>query len=142
MTSTVPVEAGLFDYDAAGAPHLLGSHCSMCERYAFPRTTDCPYCTSTTTEPVELSDNGTLWAWTAVTAAPPGYEGSVPFGFGIVELVPERLRVITRLEVADPAALTFAMPMQLVIVPLTENDDGATVVTWSFAAAPGSKDLA
>lgn len=135
MTTTVPVESGLFSVDAAGAPHLLGSHCSMCEHYAFPRTTDCPYCTSTTTEPVELSDHGTLWAWTAVTASPPGYEGSVPFGFGIVELVPERLRIITRLEAPDPTMLTFGQAMQLVIVPLTENDDGATVVTWSFKDA-------
>ena len=99
--TTVPVETGLFDDDAAGAPHLLGAHCAMCERYVFPRATDCPYCSSTDIEPVELSDHGTLWAWTAVTAAPPGYEGPVPFGFGVVEL-PERLRVITRTRSSGP----------------------------------------
>ena len=43
--------------------------------------------------------------WTAVTAAPPGYTGAVPFGFGVVELTRERLRVVTRLTEADPAAL-------------------------------------
>ena len=43
----------------------------------------------TTCEEVRLSDVGRLWAWTAVTAAPPGYEGPVPYGFGIVELEAE-----------------------------------------------------
>ena len=71
---------------------------------------------------------GTLWAWTAVTAAPPGYEGPVPYGFGVVELTEERLRIITRLRESDPAQLTFGQPMTLVA---DELPDG--VITWAFA---------
>jgi hypothetical protein len=63
-----------------------------------------------------------------VTAAPPGYVGTVPFGFGIVELTAEGLRVITRLREADPAQLRFGQPMTLVA---DELPDG--VVTWAFA---------
>ena len=65
--------------------------------------------------------------------APPGYEGDVPFGFGVVEL-PEGIRVITRL--ASPVAgYTAGQPMHLRIVPLHESDDGthSPVVTWEFA---------
>ena len=69
-----------------------------------------------------------LWAWTAVTAAPPGYTGPVPYGFGVVELVHEQLRVITRLRESDPAQLEFGQPMTLVA---DELPDG--VVTWAFA---------
>ena len=58
-----------------------------------------------------------LWAWTAVTAPPPGYQGEVPFGVGVVEL-PEGLRVITRLTEGDPGALASGQPMELRIVPL------------------------
>jgi len=66
-----------------------------------------------------------------VTAAPPGYIGPVPFGFGVVELEREKLRVITRLTVADPAALIFGQPMRLVAETLPgENDE--PVVTWAF----------
>ena len=72
----------------------------------------------------------TLWAWTAVTAAPPGYEGPVPFGFGVVELEREHLRIVTRLTVADPAALTFGQPMRLVADPLPGPD--GEVITWAF----------
>ena len=66
-----------------------------------------------------------------MTAAPPGYTGPVPFGFGIVELERERLRVITRLTEADPTRLTFGAPMRLVADSLP-GDDGEPVVTWAF----------
>jgi uncharacterized OB-fold protein len=70
-----------------------------------------------------------LWAWTAVTAAPPGYTGDVPYGFGVVEL-PEGLRVITRLTESDVDALSFGQAMRLTTVPL--HDD---VVTYAFEPA-------
>ena len=82
-------------------------------------------------EDVALSATGTLWGWTAVTAAPPGYRGEVPYGFGVVEL-PEGLRVITRLTEPDPDALQFGQEVRLAIVPLHDDDDGHTVVTWAF----------
>jgi uncharacterized OB-fold protein len=83
-----------------------------------------------------LSDHGTLWGWTAVTAAPPGYRGEVPFGFGVVEL-PEGLRVITRLRqpVDD---YRFGMPMQLQLATLHTNDDGDEVVTYEFTPSGAS----
>jgi len=81
---------------------------------------------------VLLSDSGSAWGWTVVNTAPPGYEGPVPFGFGVVEL-PEGLRVITRLEITDPADLDFGAPVQLTVAPLHENDDGDLVVTYTFA---------
>ena len=93
MSGVVPVRDGLFTADP---PRLVGSRCSSCMRYHFPAHSVCPYCASPGASPVELSPIGHLWAHTSVTAAPPGYQGDVPFGFGIVEL-PEGLRVITRM---------------------------------------------
>ena len=81
--------------------------------------------------PVSLSDSGTLWGWTEVTAPPPGYRGEVPFGFGVVELA-EGIRVITRL--ATPvAAYTFGQPMHLRLVTLGTGDGEEPVLTWEFA---------
>lgn len=124
---TVPVREGLF---ADG--HLLGGRCAACERHHFPASSRCPYCGSDAVAGAPLSDRGTLWAWTAVTAAPPGYRGEVPFGFGVVELV-EGVRVITRLTEADPARLAFGMPMHLVVDELHTDDDGNRVVSYAFA---------
>ena len=127
-SETRPVTDGLFTDDP---PRLLGRRCEECGHHHFPRLEQCPYCGADTVVDVELSDHGTLWGWTTVTALPPGALGSVPYGFGVVEL-PEGLRVITRLALPDDA-WTFGQPMRLRIVELGTDDDGALVTTWEFA---------
>jgi uncharacterized OB-fold protein len=128
----VLVRDGLFaDTDP---PALLASRCTVCGHVLFPRTDTCTYCSAEDPEPVELAGPGTLWAWTAITAPPPGYRGDVPYGVGVVEL-PEGVRVITRLTESDPAALSAGQAMELEIVPLHRDDDGNDVVTYAFAPA-------
>ena len=127
----VPVHAGLFEELDGGRVALLGSRCRACGRYQFPVGTPCPSCHGGDVEAVRLSSTGTLWGWTTVHTAPPGYDGPVPFGFGVVEL-PEGLRVITRLEATDVDALTFGTPMEAGTAALHTNDDGDTVVTYTF----------
>jgi uncharacterized protein len=98
---------------------------------SFPRSSDCPLCGIPDPEPVELSPEGTLWGWTEVTSAPPGYRGEVPYGFGVVEL-PEGVRIVTRLT-APVADYEFGQPMRLRFVELPGNDDGGEpVTTWEF----------
>jgi uncharacterized OB-fold protein len=124
-----PVHDGLFTDE-----HLIGGRCDTCNRYHFPAAAICPYCAAGDVVRVALSDTGTLWGWTAVTAPPPGYRGDVPFGFGVVEL-PEGLRVISRVEEADPSRLSFGMPVRFATAPLHTDDDGTTVVTYTFVPA-------
>ena len=130
MSAMVPVRQGLFtDTDP---PHLRGGRCSACGHHHFPHHDICPYCASEDTEPAELSAAGRLWAWTAVTHAPPGYKGEVPYGFGVVEL-PEGLRVITRLTEPDPAKLRFDQSVHMVTETLHVDDEGRSVVGYAFA---------
>jgi len=136
----VMVREGLFtdpDPDTDPAPALLGSRCTNCGNVLFPRVDACTYCATEDPEPVDLSGPGTLWAWTAVTASPPGYRGEVPFGVGVVEL-PEGVRVIGRLTESDPAALATGQPMELRIVTLHRDDDGNDVVTYAFGPPSAS----
>jgi len=119
---------GLFELDADGVLTLVGGYSPTSGQYHFPLLDTCPYSGATDVERVLLSRDATLWAWTAVTAAPPGYRGEVPYGFGIVELVREHLRIVTRLQHADPSALTFGQSLTLV----TDELPGG-VVTWAFA---------
>ncbi len=126
---TGAVREGLFS--EAEPPRLLGSRCEVCARHHFPRSEICPYCGAAGARPVELSGSGRLWTWTAVTTAPPGYGGEVPYGFGVVEL-PEGLRVITRLTEADPAHLSAGQPMRLVVVPVQVEKE-RHALTYAFA---------
>jgi len=130
VSERMAVRTGLFtDGDT---PALLASRCAACGAHHFPRHDTCPYCAADGPVPAELTGAGSLWAWTAVTAAPPGYQGPVPYGVGVVEL-PEGIRVITHLTVSDPAALTLGQAMELRVVPLHTDAEGNEVVTYSFA---------
>jgi uncharacterized protein len=103
--------AGLFTDEG-----LVGGHCRDCDRRHFPASDACPWCGTPAPGQVLLSTQGRLWSWTAVTAPPPGYEGPVPYGFGVVELPADGLRVVTRLTVADPAALCEGQPVSFAVV--------------------------
>jgi uncharacterized protein len=132
--AAVPVREGLFT--EADPPRLLGGRCDVCGRHHFPRHDTCPYCSASGARAVELSGDGHLWTWTAVTSAPPGYRGEVPYGFGVVEL-PEGVRVVARLTEADPGRLAPGLPMRLVVVPIGVDDEGHQVVTYAFAPQEG-----
>lgn len=129
-----PVADGLFELRDDGSIVLLGGYSPTSGAHHFPRRPRCHYTGAEDVEPVELSDRGALWAWTAVTIAPGGYEGEVPYGFGIVEL-PEGLRVVTRLTEPDPSRLDLGQPMRLVTDVVASDDEGHDVVTWAFAPA-------
>jgi uncharacterized OB-fold protein len=122
------IHAGLFELYEDHSITLVGGYSPTSRRHHFPLLDTCPYTGATDVERVLLSRDATLWAWTAVTAAPPGYDGPVPYGFGVVELEAEHLRIITRLREADPAQLAFGQPLTLVT---DELPDGK--VTWAFA---------
>ena len=117
-----PVQEGLFTSSG-----LTGGACAACDQRHFPAFATCPWCGSDDVREVTLSTEGSLWAWTAVSAAPPGYEGAVPYGFGIVELPADGVRVVARLTEADPARLREGMAVRFTVVPLTE-----TTTTWAF----------
>ena len=133
MADRLAVHDGLFDVDDDGSMHLLGGFSPTSGKYHFPRLDVCPYTGAVDVQAVRLSTAATLWAWTAVTAAPPGYRGHVPYGFGVVELTEERLRIVTRLTEPDPDALRFGQPMRAVVDILHVDGDGNEVLTWAFA---------
>ena len=122
--------AGLFTPpDDGGVPHLLGGRCPSCRRINFPAQLLCPYCASDGCVVMELGRRGVIEVCTTVTNRPPGYEGSLPFGFGVVEL-PEGIRIISR--IADPASATPGSPVCLIIEPLCTDSEGREVVTYAF----------
>ncbi len=121
------IQDGLLALHDDGSIDLVGGYSPGSRRYHFPLLDTCPYRGATDIERVTLTRAATLWAWTAVTAAPPGYAGPVPYGFGVVELTHEQLRIVTRLVESDPARLEFGQPMTLVADALPGD-----VVTWAF----------
>jgi uncharacterized OB-fold protein len=123
----------LYELDDDGGLTLLGGYSPSSGHHHFPLGPVCPFTGADDVEAARLPRSGTLWAWTAVTHPPPGYDGPVPYGFGVVELDGIGLRVVTRLTEADPSRLTDGQPLHLVA-----DDLGDGVVTWAFAPAVGA----
>jgi len=115
--------------DSSPRLRLLGGRCRVCGHTFFPRGPVCPYSGDEEVDEIVLPPTGTLWGWTAVTAAPPGYSGPIPYGMGVVEL-DDGLRVVGRLTVSDPAALRFGQPMTTVATVIPTDGDPLTM--WAF----------
>jgi len=134
----VPVAPGVFTWPAE-EPQLIGSRCAQCGIVTFPTQGSCPRCASTEMAEELLPRRGRLWAWTTQEFPPPAppYSGPtgnafVPYAVGYVELADE-VRVETRL--TDTNGLPIGMEMELVVVPLTTDDEGNEIVTFAFAPA-------
>ena len=136
MSEARHVRDGLFRDCGDGTARLLGGFCGECGRHHFPRGEVCPYCAAESCSAAELGPRGSLWLYTAVLRPPPGYRGSVPFGFGIVDLE-EGVRVVARLTESDLDSLSAGQPMRLVVERLHTGDDGAAVYTYAFAPERG-----
>lgn len=148
-TDTVPtptqvaVAEGVFTWPADD-PQLIGSYFPESGVTTFPQSSSCPKTSSRTVEKVMLDRTGTLWSWTIQGFQPkPPYAGKeaakdfVPYGVGYVQLGQpgEKGSVIveSRLTENDPTKLAIGMPVHLVIIPFTTDDDGNDVVTYAFA---------
>ena len=139
MTTAVPIRDGLFHVPPSGTapPYLIGSRCDDCGRAFFPRKIQCPHCSGRGLTEIALSSRGTLYTWTVIHQAPPGYAGPVPYVVGRVEL-PEGERVLAPIVGVTPAALRTGMPMELVIGKAFDDPEKGEVVTYQFRPAPAA----
>jgi len=121
-------------------PRLLGSRCTSCGTYFFPRETFfCrnPACDGRTFDEVPLSRRGRVWSWTTNHYAPPppyvAPEPFVPYTVAAVELAEEQLVVLGQLaDGVDPASLTTGAEVELTLGTLFEDETAAHMV-WKWA---------
>jgi uncharacterized OB-fold protein len=78
-----------------------------------------------------VGPTASLRLFTAVTSRPPGYDGPVPYGFGVVEL-PEGIRIVARLSESRTDRLRPGQAMRLAIEPLFTDPEGRDVLTYLF----------
>lgn len=126
----VPVRDGLFKpADASAQLHLIGGLCSSCARRHFPSQDTCPYCGAGDCSTTPLSCTGTVYLCTTVVSRPPGYEGPVPYGFGVVEL-DDGIRVVTR--IVDPERAVAGTAVEITLETIGTDEEGREIVTYAF----------
>ncbi len=125
-------------------PRLLGTRCSACGSYFFPKEEAyCrnPGCAGTELEEVALSSRGRLWSFTNNCYAPPApYVAPDPFepyAIAAVELEEEKMVVLGQVVAGvDVGQLEAGMEMEIVLDTLYEDDDNEFVVwKWRPVAA-------
>jgi uncharacterized protein len=121
-------------------PHLLGSRCTTCGTYFFPRELFfCrnPDCDGRQFDEVPLSNRGRVWSWTTNHYAPPApyvaADPFVPYTIAAVELADEHMVVLGQLaEGVDPSTLTTGTEVRLTLGTLFEDDDAIRLV-WKWS---------
>jgi uncharacterized OB-fold protein len=133
-----PAIEGWFTMDGS-APALLGTRCTACGTYFFPRETRfCrnPACDGTELEEVPLSRRGKVWSFTDNRYQPPppymSPDPFEPYAIAAVELAEEKMVVLGQLtRDASLDALRVGQDVELVLEPLYEDDDN-TYVVWKW----------
>jgi hypothetical protein len=133
-----PVIEGFFT--TGPEPALLGSRCTECGVYYFPRQESMcrnPDCESTQFEIVELSRTGKIWSFTDACYKPPepyhALEPFEPYAIAAVEL--EREKMIVLGQVATGVGvdqLRAGLPMELVLETIPDANEPAGKLTWKW----------
>jgi uncharacterized OB-fold protein len=134
-SKNIAVIEGLFSWPSDN-PQLIGTRCTSCDSYYFPRKKSCnnPACTEKKIQDVLLSTEGKLWSYTALRYPPvPPFKSDKkpPYPVGLVEF-PEGIRVVGLITGCEFEDLKIGMDMKLVIETLFTNEEGQEVVTWKF----------
>jgi uncharacterized OB-fold protein len=80
-------------------------------------------------EEVALSRRGTLYSYTIVRQAPPGFRA--PYATALVDL-PEGVRIFAQLTTADPREIRMDGPVELTFGPIAVDKDGSEVISYKF----------
>ena len=132
----IPAIDGWFTTE--GEARLVGSRCTTCGTYFFPRTDFfCrnPTCDGTEFDDVPLSNRGRVWSWTVNRYQPPApyvapTEPFEPFGIAAVELPDERMVVLGQL--VPGATVAVGDEVELVVDTLFTDDDGTEQLVWKW----------
>ncbi|HEX7407609.1 MAG TPA: OB-fold domain-containing protein [Candidatus Binatia bacterium] len=133
-----PAIQGWFTMDSR-APHLLGSRCTACKSYFFPKESFfCrnPGCAGTEFEEVPLSRTGKVWSFSTNHYQPPAPYISpdpfVPYSIAAVELANEQMVILGQVASGvDLNTLKVGMEMELVLEKLFEDKDVEYIV-WKW----------
>jgi uncharacterized OB-fold protein len=133
-----PAIDGWFTLDPV-RPHLLGSRCTSCGTYFFPRQSSfCrnPDCAGTEFADVELSRTGRVWSYTNACYEPPepfvAPKPFEPFAIAAVELEREKMIVLGQVTAGvGVEQLRVGMPMELVLETLYRDGDTDKLI-WKW----------
>lgn len=113
-----------------GELRLAGMQCA-CGFREFPASDTCPQCLAPNPPALTLSSAGTLYSYSTVHIAPPGWQ--VPYVIGYVDL-PEGVRVFGKVA-GEASALRPDMPVRVTVEENKGAASASRVFRYHFAPA-------
>ncbi len=125
-------------------PHLIGTQCTSCKTYYFPKQSNfCrnPDCKSESFEEVPLSRTGKIWSYTNACYKPPepfvAADPFEPYTIAAVELDREKMIVLGQVvEGIKPSDIKVGDAVELVMDTLYTDDDGEKLI-WKWQPVKG-----
>jgi len=109
----LPFRQGLFLINPDGSGYLMGNRCQLCGVTFFPRREFCIECYQRShLEEVKLDTTGTLYTFTTVFRAAPGFK--TPYMVGYIDLEKNGVRIFAPITDCRPEALKIGIRMELV----------------------------
>lgn len=130
----VAVHDGLFELGPGDTLRLRVGSCLRCEKLFFPLADSCPYCGAEDVAPILLEEVAEVEWSTVVAKPPPGFEGPVPYGLGVVRFA-SGLTLVAPLLTATP--LPRATRVRSVAWEVGHDPTGHSVVTFAFRPLAG-----
>ena len=101
-------------WEGVAEGRLRIQRCGACGRHVFYPRSVCPHCMEARLEWVDTAGSGTVYSFTVVHRAPPGFAEEAPYVVALVELS-EGPRLLTRLAGVKPAEALVGMAVQLAV---------------------------
>jgi uncharacterized OB-fold protein len=129
-----PVAEGLFHIPTGPGDraYLIGSRCTKCSEYLFPRSPVCPACVSVgTTEDVEFSGRGKIWRFIVTDRGPTGFQ--VPYIQAWLRLDEGPIIYsIIRGCPPTPDALSRGEEVEMKLDTIRVDETGTEIIGWTF----------
>lgn len=99
---------------------LVLPYCLDCGTYTYYPRTVCMRCMSRNLEWRPASGRGTVYSYTVVRSAPPGFEDQAPYVVASIDLA-EGTRMMANVLTDDPDSVSIGMPVRVVFVPVAPD---------------------
>jgi uncharacterized protein len=135
-TKKVPIVDGVLSLTDKG-PRLIGSKCTSCGTYFFPKSSYCnnAYCSKGEIKEVTFGTRGKVYSYTIQYYAPPApykWEGEFkPYAIGYIDL-PEGIRVLGQLTGCKLEDVKIGMDVELVAEKQFSDAEGNEYITWKY----------
>ncbi|MEM5812529.1 MAG: Zn-ribbon domain-containing OB-fold protein [Candidatus Aenigmatarchaeota archaeon] len=120
--------------------HLIGSKCTHCGKYFYPKRMICPHCRRAgKIEEAKLSGRGKIFSYTVIRVPPSGFRIYSPYVIAIVEL-DEGCKIVSQIVDIEPEKVEIGMPVKTCFRKIREDKESGLIL-YGFKFRPDYENI-